>query len=75
MILAADAKQLFVSVLSAALGTSSAQANRKYVRATVPGGIVTVTVPLEVALGPNAGTARAPVRSTSPALRSLSRDR
>src|SRR5687767_13286670 len=72
----ADARQLFLSLLSATTGaTLSAQASKKYVPGAVLVGIVTVTVPVDVSPGSNAGTARLPVRRLSPVLRSSSNDR
>src|SRR5436190_17971646 len=64
----ADARQLFPSLLSATAPVSSAHASRKYVPAAVVPGTVTVTVPLDDAPTPSAGTDRLPVRSVSPTL-------
>lgn len=75
VMVAAEAKQLFASLDSATEFPSSAQAPKKYVPAGRLPGIVTVVLPLELALPDNSGTERAPVRSWSVELMVESKER
>src|SRR5688500_10683388 len=71
-----EAAQLFLSLLSLIFGaTSSAHARTRYVPTAVLVGILTVTVPIDVSPGCNAGTARVPTRRLSPVLFRLLNDR
>src|SRR5437763_1549474 len=62
------ARQLLVSSLSTITAVSSAQASRWYVAGGVVAGMVRTTLPLEAVPAARAGTARAPLSRTSPAV-------
>ena len=68
----AEKKQLLVSLASATVLASSAQAASQYVPAATAAGMVTVTVPASLSSAPSARTARVPVSSGSAAVIVLS---
>src|SRR5438309_2083349 len=66
VVLVVEALQLFFAVEAGTPGVSAAGVNTSALPPAVPALTVTVTVPLEVALEANEGTARLPVSRRAP---------